>query len=204
MPHFETPSETVFTVGAPSLKFGLGAIAEIGEDLHELGVSNVLVITDASVAEHGVPARVATSAQSVGVKAEIFDGVAVEPTDASIADAVKFARARSCDGFVAVGGGSAIDTAKAVNLLTTNTGTLHDYIVTPLGEGRQPQKPTKPLVAVPTTAGTGAEATPICVVDLLDRSLKASISHRSLRPALAVVDPLTTVTMPPAVTAASG
>lgn len=204
MPDFETTTETVFTWGAPPLKFGRGAIAEIGEDLQALGVTNVLVITDAGVAATGLPDRIVATARTADVKAELYDGVAVEPTDQSIQEAVAFARSGSWDGFVAVGGGSAIDTAKAVNLLTTNPGSLHDYIAKPLGEGRHPQSPTSPVVAVPTTAGTGSEATTVCVVDLLDRSLKAGISHPRLRPALAVVDPLVTLTMPPAVTAASG
>jgi len=103
-----------------------------------------------------------------------------------------------------VGGGSSIDTAKVVNLLTTNPGDLMDYVNRPVGEGRAPSAPLKPLVAVPTTAGTGAESTPVCVLDVLGLKVKTGISHPRLRPALAVVDPLLTLTLPPQATAASG
>ena len=112
MPSFELTTETVFTWAAPPLKFGMGAIAEIGDDLQSLGVANVLIITDPAVAAAGTPDRVAAAAAAAGVKAHVFDGVAVEPTDVSIAEAVAFARTGPWDGYVAVGGGSAIDTAK--------------------------------------------------------------------------------------------
>src|SRR5262245_45538688 len=105
---------------------------------------------------------------------------------------------------VAVGGGSSIDTAKAVNLLTTHPGELLDFVTPPIGAGKAPRLPLKPLIAVPTTAGTGSESTTICVVDLLDLRLKAGVSHPALRPALAVVDPRVTLSLPPQVTAASG
>ncbi|WP_369200129.1 hydroxyacid-oxoacid transhydrogenase [Streptomyces sp. PU-14G] len=204
MPSFDHPTESVFTWAAPPLKFGLGALAEIGEDLQALGVRHALVITDPGVAASGVPDRVAHAVKTAGLDVDVFDGVAVEPTDASIEEAVSFARSGPWDGFIAVGGGSAMDTAKAVNLLTTQPGTLMDYIAPPIGGGKVPEQPVRPLIAVPTTAGTGSEATTICVVDLLNLRLKAGVSHPRLRPALAVVDPLTTLSVPPAVTAASG
>jgi hydroxyacid-oxoacid transhydrogenase len=197
-------NESVFTWAAPPLKFGVGAVAEIGADVAALGVDSCLVITDAGVAENGVPERVRASVAAAGVKCEVFDAVAVEPTDDSIAAAVAYAREGDWGCFVAVGGGSSIDTAKAVNLLTTCPGDLLDYVVPPIGGGRAPDGPLKPLIAVPTTAGTGSESTTICVVDLLGLHLKAGISHTRLRPSLAIVDPSTTVTMPPEVTAASG
>ena len=105
---------------------------------------------------------------------------------------------------VAVGGGSAIDTAKAVNLLTTNPGELMDYVNVPVGLGKAPVAPLRPLVAVPTTTGTGSESTTICVMDVLALKVKTGISHARLRPTLAVVDPDLTRTQPPGVTAASG
>lgn len=204
MPAFEHPTETVFTWAAPPLKFGLGALTEIGEDLGELGLRRVLLITDPGVAATGIPDRIARTAQAAGVLTQVYDGATVEPTDESIAAAVGLARQGDWDGYLAVGGGSALDTAKAVNLLTTHPGELLDYVTPPLGGGRRLDRATKPLVAVPTTAGTGSESTPICVVDLLGRRLKAGISSSRLRPCLAVVDPLTTVSVPAPVTAASG
>ena len=146
-------TETIFTWGAPPLKFGVGALDEIGFDLGQLGLSRVLIITDEGVAATGIPLRAAESMQSAGLKPTLFTGVHVEPTDQSLREAVEFARDIEWDGFVAIGGGSSIDTAKAINLLTTNPGDLMDYINKPVGGGKAPTEPLKPLIAVPTTAG---------------------------------------------------
>ncbi len=161
-------SETVFTYGAPGLKFGEGASDEIGHDLSQYDVQRVLVITDPGVAATGHPQRVADQMGQFGIEAAVFDGVHVEPTDASLEEAIAHARDTGpWDAFVAVGGGSSIDTAKAVDLLMTNDGELMDYVNAPVGKGRNPEQPLKPLVAVPTTTGTGAESTTICVLDVL-------------------------------------
>jgi alcohol dehydrogenase class IV len=197
--------ETVFTYGAPGLKFGVGASDEIGFDLSQYDVRRVLVITDAGVAATGHPQRVAGQMAQFGIEAAVYDGVHVEPTDASFEAAIAHARETGpWDAFVAVGGGSSIDTAKAVNLLLTNDGELMDYVNAPVGQARAPQHPLKPLVAVPTTTGTGAESTTICVLDVLALKVKTGISHARLRPTLAVVDPALTLTQPAGVTAAAG
>ncbi|MBC6459886.1 hydroxyacid-oxoacid transhydrogenase [Actinomadura sp. HBU206391] len=197
--------ESIFTYGAPLLKFGPGASAEIGFDLAQYGVHRVLVITDPGVAATGCPQRIAGQMKAYGIEATVFDGAGVEPTDASLRHAVDHARATGpWDAYVAVGGGSSIDTAKAVNLLTTNDGDLADYLNPPIGEGRAPARPLHPLVAVPTTTGTGAESTTVCVLDVLDLRVKTGISHPRLRPTLAVVDPDLTRTQPAGVTASAG
>ena len=198
-------TESVFTYGAPHLKFGAGAVDEIGFDVGQLGATRVLVVTDAGVAATGTPDRVAESLRRYGMRTEVFAGVHVEPTDESLRAAVAHARETGpWDAFVAVGGGSAIDTAKAVDLLTTCDGELMDYVNLPVGGGRAPDRPLKPLVAVPTTAGTGAESTTICVLDVLSLKVKTGISHPRLRPVLAVVDPSVTLTLPAEVTASCG
>jgi len=200
-----TEHETVFTYGAPALKYGTGASDEIGYDLTQYGAHRVLVVTDPQVAATGWPRRIADGIAGYGIETEIFDGVHVEPTDVSMQKAVDFARGTGpYDAFVAVGGGSAIDTAKAANLLTSNDGELMDYVNAPVGGGRAPGRPLKPLVAVPTTTGTGSESTTVCVLDVLSLRVKSGISHLRLRPSLAVVDPRLTVSQPPGVTAASG
>jgi alcohol dehydrogenase class IV len=131
--------------------------------------------------------------------------VHIEPTDASLQQAVDWAREHGpFDALVAVGGGSTIDTAKAINLLTTNDGELMDYINPPVGGGRAPTKPVHPLVAVPTTTGTGAESTTVCVLDVLALKVKTGISHARLRPTLAVIDPDLTISQPAGVTASAG
>jgi hydroxyacid-oxoacid transhydrogenase len=198
-------AESVFTYGAPQLKFGPGASDEIGFDLSQYGARRALIVTDPGVAATGIPARVAGKVRAFGIEAVVFDGVHVEPTDESLAAAIEQARASGpWDAFVAVGGGSSIDTAKAVNLLTTNPGELMDYINPPVGGGRAPASPLKPLIAVPTTTGTGAESTTVCVLDVLALKVKTGISHTRLRPTLAVVDPLLTLTQPAGVTASAG
>lgn len=201
----ELPTTTVFAWGGPSLRFGVGAADEIGYDLDQLGLDSVLVFTDPGVAATGAPQRVAEAARSAGHKVELYDQVHVEPTDASLTAAVEFAREGEWDGFIAVGGGSSIDTAKAVNLMVSHPdGDLMDFVNKPVGAGKVPTERLKPLVAVPTTAGTGSESTGVCILDILGLHLKSGISHPRLRPVLAVVDPLLTLTLPSEVTAAAG
>jgi alcohol dehydrogenase class IV len=197
--------ETIFTWGATPLKFGPGAVDEIGFDISQYGVERVLIITDANVHGAGLPQRIADSLTRYGIRSEIFDGVHVEPTDESMDKAAGYAKAQGpWDGFIAVGGGSAIDTAKAVNLLTTDGGELMDYINKPIGQARAPKGQLKPLIAVPTTAGTGSESTAMCVLDVLSMKVKTGISHWRLRPTLAVIDPLLSLSLPPEVTASAG
>lgn len=197
--------ETIFTYAAPALKFGPGASREIGHELAQLGVRRALIVTDPGLTAVGHPQAVAEAMARFDVEAAVYDGVHVEPTDASLQAAIDHARTTGpWDAFVAVGGGSSIDTAKAVNLLTTNPGELADYLNPPIGAGRAPSQPLAPLVAVPTTTGTGSESTTICVLDVLDLHVKTGISHPRLRPTLAVVDPDLTATQPPGVTAAAG
>jgi alcohol dehydrogenase class IV len=198
-------AESVFTYGAPQLKFGPGAADEIGYDLSLTGARRVLVVTDPGVAATGSPQRIADQMAGFGIEARVFDGTHVEPTDESLEQAIAFARDTGpWDAFVAVGGGSSIDTAKAIDLLLTNPGELMDYINEPVGGGRAPENALKPLVAVPTTTGTGSESTTVCVLDVLSLKVKTGISHPRLRPTLAVIDPRLTRTQPAGVTAASG
>jgi alcohol dehydrogenase class IV len=197
--------EAIFTYGAPQLKFGNGASDEIGFDLGQYGVRRVLIVTDPGVAATGIPQRIAEQIGRYGIATGIFDGVHVEPTDESLATAIEHARACGpWDAIVAVGGGSSIDTAKAVNLMLTNPGELMDYINVPVGQGAAPVNRLKPLIAVPTTTGTGAESTTVCVLDVLSLKVKTGISHALLRPTLAVIDPDLTLTQPAGVTASAG
>jgi len=197
--------ETIFTWGAPPLKFGAGAVDEIGFEMAQFGARRVLILTDPRINELGLPSRIADSLTRYGITSEIFDGCHVEPTDDSMDKAAGYAREQGpWDGFVAVGGGSSIDTAKAVNLLITEEGALMDYINAPIGAGRAPKGQLKPLIAVPTTAGTGSESTAMCVLDVLSMRVKTGISHWRLRPTLAVIDPLVSLTLPPEVTASAG
>jgi hydroxyacid-oxoacid transhydrogenase len=201
----ELTEETIFTWGAPPLKFGAGASDEVGFEMAQYGVRRVLIVTDPGVSALGAPQRIADTLRRYDISSEIFDGVHVEPTDDSMNKAVEYARVQGeWDGFVAVGGGSAIDTAKAMNLLTSHPGELMDYINKPIGAAKAPPGQLKPLIAIPTTAGTGSESTAMCVLDILSMKVKTGISHWRLRPTLAVIDPLLTMSLPAEVTAASG
>ncbi|GAA1539779.1 hydroxyacid-oxoacid transhydrogenase [Nocardioides humi] len=198
-------TETVFTYAAPALKFGRGAAAEVGYDVRGWGARRALLVTDAGVVAAGHAETVAGSLRAHGVEVVTYAGARVEPTDASLEEAVAFARGEGpFDAVVAVGGGSSIDTGKAVALLVTNPGELMDYVNAPIGKARAPEQPVLPLAAVPTTTGTGAESTTICVMDVLALEVKTGISHPALRPRLAVVDPALSATQPPGVIAAAG
>lgn len=198
------PTETVFVMEMSPIKFGLGALDEVGFDAHRLGMKKALIFTDRHLSELGLPERVRALLEEQGVKADIFDGVEVEPTDRSMEEAAEYARTKEFDGLIAVGGGSTIDTCKAANLLTCYPAPLLDYINKPVGKGVPVPGPLRPLIALPTTAGTGSETTTVAVTHVVDQNVKAGVSHRLLRPTLGIVDPLTTLTAPPEVTAAAG
>jgi hydroxyacid-oxoacid transhydrogenase len=138
------------------------------------------------------------------IDAVLFDQVSVEPTDVSFREAADFATDSRFDGYVAVGGGSSIDTAKAANLYATYPADLLTYVNAPIGEGRPVPGPLRPLVAIPTTTGTGSETTGVAIFDLLEMKAKTGIAHRALRPTIGLVDPDNTTTLPQMVTACSG
>jgi hydroxyacid-oxoacid transhydrogenase len=197
--------EIAFEMAASSVRFGAGVTREVGMDLRELGVRSALVVTDPTVAKLSPIQTVLASLEDAGVKAVLFDRVRVEPTDISFQDAIAFAAESRADGIVAVGGGSAIDTAKAVNLYTTYPpGDFLDYVNAPIGKAMPVPGPLKPLIAIPTTAGTGSETTGVSIFDLTALHAKTGIASRRLKPTLGLLDPDNTRTMPPQVAASSG
>lgn len=198
------PTETVFVLEMSPIKFGLGATDEIGYDALRLGIRKALIFTDRHLAQVGLPERVRLLLEEQGVKADVYDGTEIEPTDRSMEDAAEYARTKEFDALIAVGGGSVIDTCKAANLLACHPAPLLDYINKPVGKGVPVPGPLKPLIAVPTTAGTGSETTAAAITHVVPQHVKAGISHRLLRPTLGIVDPLNTLTAPPEVTAAAG
>jgi hydroxyacid-oxoacid transhydrogenase len=144
------------------------------------------------------------SLRGVHVDFAVFDGVLIEPTDASFRAAAQAATEGRFDAFVAVGGGSAIDTAKAANLYSTYPADFLDYVNAPIGKGLPVPAPLKTLIAIPTTAGTGSETTGVAIFDFVERKAKTGIAHRYLKPTLGIVDPDNTRTLPPAVAASAG
>jgi hydroxyacid-oxoacid transhydrogenase len=200
----EAGHESVFTIESSRIVAGRGAIEELGEHVRALGGSRVAVFTDPRVG--GLPffARGVASLRAAGLDAVVYDAVHVEPTDGSFLEAAAFARGGRFDGYVSIGGGSAIDTCKAAALLATWPAELLAYVNAPLGEARPVPGPLPPHVACPTTCGTGAECTGIAVFDLVRSAVKTAVASPRLRPSLALVDPDATRTLPGEVVAASG
>ncbi|GGR69283.1 alcohol dehydrogenase [Deinococcus seoulensis] len=200
----DTQRETVFTVEATPVKFGEGAALDAGWELRRLGAQRVFVVIDPHVRHLGVADPVLAAMRAAGLHLTEFTDVDTEPDLAALERAVQAARAANPDSFAAIGGGSAIDTAKVANLLFTHGGQIMDYVNVPVGAGRRPPSPLRPLLAIPTTSGSGSEATTVAILDLPHLNIKSGLSHRTLRPAQAIVDPDLTRTAPPAVTAAAG
>lgn len=196
--------ETGFTMDTSSIKFGPGMTREIGDDVARLGCRRVLIVTDARVARLPPVEIARASLSAAGVDAVVFDEVRTEPTDASFAAAIACATEGRFDGYVAIGGGSVIDTAKAANLYATYPADLLAYVNAPIGRAEPVPGPLRPLVAVPTTAGTGSETTGVAIFDFVAMGAKTGIAHRALRPVLGIVDPENTRTLPPLVAACSG
>ncbi|MET7878946.1 hydroxyacid-oxoacid transhydrogenase [Micromonospora profundi] len=204
-PTIDPGNETVITFEAPRLVMGNGATEEIGSHLLRLGIRSTLIVTDPVVAGTGLPRKVQALLDAAGIEADCTEGATVEPTDASCEALFRELSDRRVHSFVAVGGGSAIDTAKVLNLMVSYPDVpLHDYLNRPIGIGRSVPGPLKPLIAVPTTAGSGSECTAMVALGLVEYKVKTGIADRALTPTLAIVDPLNTVTAPPAVTAAGG
>ena len=197
--------ETAFEMATSNIRFGFGVTDEIGMDLSDLRAERVMVLTDPVVRDLPPVGRVLDSLAHHNVPHALFDRVRIEPTEESFQDAIEFAKAGEFDAFVAVGGGSTIDTAKAANLYSTYPpADFLDYVNPPIGKGLPVPGPLKPLIAVPTTAGTGSETTGIAIFDLKRMRAKTGIAHRRLKPTLGILDPVNTRTLPHQVAVASG
>lgn len=195
--------ETAFTMDTSSVKYGAGVTREVGYDMKRLGATRVMVVTDPKLSQ-SQPVQITLEAlRREGIEAVLYDRVRVEPTDQSFKDAAQFATDGKFDGYVAVGGGSSMDTAKAANLYATYPADFLDYVNPPIGKGKPVPGSLKPLIAIPTTAGTGSETTGVAIFDFLEMHVKTGIAHRTLRPNLGIIDPDNTRTMPPVVTACS-
>jgi hydroxyacid-oxoacid transhydrogenase len=198
-------TDTAFEMAASAVRFGPGVTREVGDDLADLRVNHVLVITDPIVRSLSPVQTVLESLERNGIRYDLYDRVRVEPTDDSFADAIAAGGAAAYDAFVAVGGGSTIDTAKAVNLYTTYPpADFLDYVNPPIGKGLPVPGPLKPLIAIPTTAGTGSETTGVSIFDLTRLHAKTGIANRRLKPTIGLLDPDNTRTMPPQVAVSSG
>lgn len=203
---YATPNDTVFAVRDVKIKFGLGALSEIGYEVSLLKIKSVLVVTDENINNNtDIVKNCIKYLNEYKLDVEVYDKSPIEPIDTAILDAIEFAKGKKFDGIIGLGGGSSIDTAKMINLYTTYpTSDFKDYIAPPTGKGKPVPGPLKPLIAVPTTAGTGAENTPVAVVDLSKEKLKVGISSPFIQAMFAILDPALTTTLSPYYTASTG
>ncbi len=193
-----------FEMGTSNLRFGPGTTHEVGKDLADMGLERVMVVADPNLRDLPPVLAVEESLRAEGIDFAMFDRVRVEPTDVSFKEAIAFATDGAFDAFVGVGGGSTIDTAKVANLYSTFPADLLAYVNAPIGQGLPVPGPLKPLIAIPTTAGTGSETTGVAIFDLTEQHAKTGIAHRRLKPTLGIVDSENTRTLPSVVAASTG
>lgn len=178
---------------------GAGLSSRTGEFVVSLGASKVLVVTDAGIVRANLLGPILASLERHGAAFAVYDEVEPNPSAESIMKGRDILRANRCDGIVAFGGGSSIDTAKGISAMAANDGHILDYE----GVGKLPHAGMT-LIAVPTTAGTGSEATASTIVTNRATMFKTAIISPHLFPKLAILDPLLTVGLPPSITAATG
>ncbi|MCC6869472.1 MAG: iron-containing alcohol dehydrogenase [Burkholderiales bacterium] len=196
--------EMVFSVSASPIKFGVGALSELGADAVTLGMKRVAMFVDPHVLTSASGETALAALRGAGVDAVVYDHARCEPNSDSFEAAAAFSRDGRFDGFVSLGGGSVMDTAKAANLLATYPDDLLAYVNAPIGRAKPIPGKLKPHIACPTTCGTGSETTGITVVDIKSVGLKTGIASPLLKPSLAIVDPTTCESLPGGVVAACG
>jgi alcohol dehydrogenase class IV len=201
--------EHAFEFDAARTRFGRGVLSEAGTTARAMGLRRVAVVTDRVVASQPFYDAAMRGLREAGVDAVEYAGARVEPTDQSFLEAARWAQDVRPDGFVSIGGGSCIDTAKAANLFSTHPPPegIDDflyYVNAPVGRAAQPPGPLRPHIACPTTAGTGSEGTGYAICDVAHLGVKTALAGRHLKPSLALVDPLTTHALPRSVVAAAG
>lgn len=192
-------------VAASNLRFGDGVTKEVGMDLRNLKATKVGVFTDANIVKLEPMKNAIASLEAQDLPFEVYDQVVTEPTEESWRHAISWARSHDFSHFLAVGGGSVMDTAKASNLFTVyKNSELLDFVNAPIGKGLPVSQTLRPLIAIPTTAGTGSETTGTAILDITSRSFKTGISNRALKPLLGIVDVQNTATCPTAVHISAG
>ncbi|MBI1928744.1 iron-containing alcohol dehydrogenase [Candidatus Poribacteria bacterium] len=194
------PKSTIFSFSIPpTVTTGVGASEKVGEAAKRLGARRALVVTDPGVAKLGYADQIVQWLASAGIGTSLFADVTPDPTLQNVNDGLRQYRDDGCELIVSIGGGSAIDCGKGIAVKLTNDGELADY----MGVDKIPN-PGAPLIAIPTTAGTGSEVTKVTVITDTERNVKMMFSSPHLLARVALVDPLLSLTTPPHLTAAVG
>ena len=182
-----------------NIDFGRGALNDLSEMLKGHGLSKIMIVYDGGVKAAGIADRVIKQVSETGIDYAIFDGVIPNPTNEVVEEASKIAKAEKVEGFVAVGGGSSIDLAKAINVLMTNPGSIGQY-----GGINMVKNDCLPLIAIPTTAGTSSEITNVSALIDTEKVIKYVVIDNKIVATDVIADPELTLTMPVSVTAATG
>jgi hydroxyacid-oxoacid transhydrogenase len=193
-----------FEVDGARITYGRGVIAELGEAAKTLKMTRSAVFIDPHLRDRDFVKTALDSLRDAKVDAVVYTDIAVEPTDASFKQAAAFAVDGKFDGYISIGGGSTMDTAKAADLYATYPADFMDYVNAPIGAGRPVPGPLRPHIACPTTCGTGSECTGIAIFDYVEMNAKTGIRARELRPTLGIIDPDVTKSLPAMVVACSG
>lgn len=186
-----------------TLLYGEGALAESGQRVSKLNFKRPLLVTDKTLVKLGVVNQVIDVLNANGIQCEVFDDTQANPVEDDCIKGASIFRKHQCDSLIAVGGGSPMDTAKGIMVLATHEGPLSKYDDAKGGDQYITNK-LPPLVAIPTTAGTGSEVGRSGVIIVNDTNNKTIIFHPTMMPVLAVLEPMLTIGLPPAITAATG
>ena len=192
-----------FEVDGARIKYGRGVLAELGDAAAMFGIKRAAVFVDPFLRNFEFVQTALDSLREARIDGTIYTDIAIEPTDVSFKSAAAFAVDGKFDGFISIGGGSTIDTAKAADVYSTYPAPFMDYVNAPIGSGKPIPGPLKPHIACPTTSGTGSECTGIAIFDYLEMNAKTGIRARELRPTLGVIDPDVTRTLPGMIVACS-
>ncbi|KAK9457777.1 alcohol dehydrogenase [Dipodascopsis uninucleata] len=197
--------EYAFEMAASNIRYGNGVTREVGMDFKNLKVGRVAVYTDKNILNLDPMKNAIAALESQGIKYDIYSDVRVEPKDNAVKDAITWTKKLSPEAYLAVGGGSVMDTCKIAMLYEAYPDAdFLDFVNAPIGKGRPVDKSMKPMIAIPTTAGTGSETTGTAIFDLISYKTKTGIAHRALKPLLGIVDPINTRSMPSQVKSSSG
>ncbi len=190
----------MFTYHMPArIRFGVGESSQLPDEIKALGITRLLIVTDPGILNAGLVTPIAELLQKSGIHIEINDQVAQNPRDTDCLRGAELFNAMNAEAVLAIGGGSAMDTAKTIALLAKSGGTPSDY-----ADGHLPYRQIAPVLCVPTTAGTGSEVTRSAVITESSTHRKMTLKHENMRPVLAVLDPQLTVSVQASVTAATG